>query len=97
MKKTYLLAYSDVLGTRAQLKTALDHIALVDDWRYDIPHTFYLLSQASAREIAEALQRALGSGRFIVSEIGDNYWGKGSTDTWRFISGKPAPVASGEV
>jgi hypothetical protein len=88
MKKAYLLSYNDALGTREQVKEALDGMSIIDTWRYDIPHTFYLVSEHSAQEISEAIHQALGSGRYVVSEISDNYWGRGAKDTWYFIKNK---------
>jgi hypothetical protein len=88
MKKVYIFSYSDALGTREQIKDALNGMSIIETWRYDIPHTFYLVSESSARDISEALHKALGGGRFIVAEIGGNYWGRGAKDTWYFIQNK---------
>jgi hypothetical protein len=88
MKKTYLFVYNDVLGTREQVKEALNKSPLVLTWRYDIPHAFYLVSEAQAKEISEMLHETLGNGRFLVTELSDNYWGRGHKDTWYLIKNK---------
>ena len=88
MKKIYLLIYNDTLGTREQVKNAVDSAPMINTWRYDIPHAFYLVSESSAKEIANHLQSTLGDGRLIVTEIGENYWGRTHKDTWYFIKNK---------
>lgn len=87
MKRSYLLVYNNQLGTRDQVKEALNHSPIIT-WRYDMPNSFYLISESSAREIAGYLKDKLGSGRFIVSEIENNYWGFGSKETWHLIKNK---------
>ena len=88
MKRSYLLIYNDALGTREQVKNAVDAAPMIITWRYDIPHAFYLVSESSAHEIADHLYGALGDGRLVVTEIGDNYWGRTHKDTWYFIKNK---------
>ncbi len=88
MKKVYLLAYSDALGTREQVKDALNSMSIIETWRYDIPNMFYLVSESAASDISDAIYTALGSGRFVISEIGANYSGRGVKDTWYFIRNK---------
>jgi len=87
MKKSYLLVYNDQFGTREQVKAAIDSCSLVITWRYDMPHSFYLISEASAKELGTKLYEARGSGRFVLTEM-EHYWGRASKDTWHLVKNK---------
>ena len=88
MRKIYMLIYNDKLGSREQVKDALDNCPLVINWRYDIPHVFYVISQSSAKEISKSLHEKFGQGRHVIAEINDNYWGRTHKETWSFIKDK---------
>ena len=45
--KTYLFIYSDAMGNRDALKAAIAGIPEIIRWRYDIPNSFYIYSDAS--------------------------------------------------
>lgn len=88
MKKSYLLIYNDIFGSRESIKQVLNDSPLIINWRYDMPHVFYLISENSAKEISNYLNSELGKGRHIVSEVNENYWGRTHKDTWQFIKNK---------
>ncbi|WP_421920101.1 hypothetical protein [Marinifilum sp.] len=88
MRKAYLFVYSDNLGTRDEVKNCMDNIPEVYTWRYDMPNSFYIISEYSADEIARAINSYTGKTRFIVSEITDNKQGWLSEDTWYLINNK---------
>jgi hypothetical protein len=89
MKKAYLLLFSNEFASRDAVKIFANASPLVYTWRYDLPNSFYLISENSAREIAEGLQRAIGNkNRFIVTEINENHWGWLPDDTWYLIKNK---------
>lgn len=87
MKRVYLLAYSDTLGTRQEVKAILDKLPEVITWRYDLPHSFYLVSESDAKSLAVSIRAETGEkGRFLVTEIPDaNRWGWLPPDTWYFV------------
>lgn len=87
--KAYLFVYSDSLGTRDQVKNCLSTIKQVYTWRYDMPNSFYLLSEYSANEIATSIRQVLGNQRFFITEIfGSNKQGWLSKETWHLINHK---------
>ncbi|HED07288.1 MAG TPA: hypothetical protein ENI57_04135 [Ignavibacteria bacterium] len=88
MRKAYILVYSDVLGTREEVKKCMDSIPQVDTWRYDLPNSFYIISEYSADEIARAINNFTGKTNFIVSEITSNKQGWLSEETWYLINNK---------
>lgn len=88
MRKAYILVYSDNLGSRAQVKECIDNISEVITWRYDMPNSFYLISENSADEIARAIHEYTGKTKFLVSEITSNKQGWLSKDTWYLINNK---------
>lgn len=89
MKKSYLLAYSDSLGTRDEIKECLSGLDVIDTWRFDMPYTFYVISDNSANEISQAIRDSLGNGRFIITEISsENKQGWLPKETWYLINNK---------
>lgn len=88
MKKTYILVYSNSFGTREEAKDCVDNIPEVYTWRYDMPNSFYLISDYSADEIARAINDYTGKTKFIVSEITSNKQGWLSKKTWYLINNK---------
>lgn len=88
MRKAYILVYSDKLGTREQVKKCMDSIKEVYTWRYDMPNSFYIISDYSADQIAKAIHDFTGNTRFLVSEITSNKQGWLSDDTWYLINNK---------
>jgi hypothetical protein len=87
MKRAYLFAYSALLGTFEQVKAHLDSMPSVETWRTDIPNTFYLISEVTAKQIADELHARSGQsvGRFIVTEIPANSYGWLTAESWFLI------------
>ena len=88
MRKAYIFVYSDKLGTRDEVIKCLDNILEVHTWRYDMPNSFYIISDYSADEIAHSIHNFTGKTRFIVSEITSNKQGWLSEETWFLINNK---------
>ena len=89
MRRVYFLIYNDDLGTRSQIKRFLDAQETIDDWRYDIPGLFYLISELTADELCQLIRNGLkqeeSGARFIVSEVSRNRQGWLPRDTWKFL------------
>jgi hypothetical protein len=87
MRKVYLLVYSGRLGTRDHVKACLESIPEVITWRYDLPSAFYLVSEASAATLTEAIRKCalLPNPRFLLTEISPNRQGYLVKDSWAFI------------
>ncbi len=88
MRKSYLLVYSNSLGTRDQVKNCLSSIKEVLTWRFDMPNSFYIISENSADEIARSIRNTLGKGRFILTEISSNKQGWLPSESWYLINNK---------
>jgi hypothetical protein len=89
VRRAYLLVYSDLLGSRIEVTDCVDSIPEVYTWRYDMPNSFYLISDCDATEIAEAIREYLGNkGRFIVAEVNDNRNGWLPPKTWHLLRHK---------
>ena len=89
MKKSYVFVYSDTVGTREEVKNVLNKMSLVDTWRYDMPNAFYIISSASAQQIAKQFESINGTkGRFIVLEHTRNSQGRLPKDTWFLLNNK---------
>lgn len=91
MRRVYLLAYSDTLGTREQVKAVLGSISGIIHWRYDMPNTFYLVAELTADQIMRSIAAQLSGGRFLVTEIHENRQGMLPKDTWFLIQNKTHP------
>lgn len=92
----YLLAYARELGTRAEIKACLDSLPSIESWRFEIPNTVFIKSNASAMEIGEDLRMCLGveRPRFLLVEIppvedNERNWGWLVPDSWTFLGKKP--------
>ena len=67
--KKYLFLFG-VTVARETAKAALDASPLVKTWRHDLPHSFYIVSAASAQELFEDISpRIQGKKRFLIIEI----------------------------
>jgi hypothetical protein len=88
MKMAYLLVYNDALGSREDVKRCLNEMDEVTTWRYDLPHSFYFVSESDARTLAESIRKRLGKGRFLIAEITDNKQGWLPSDTWYLLNNK---------
>jgi hypothetical protein len=88
MRHAYILVYSDILGTREEVTKCMDSISQVLTWRYDMPNSFYIISDNSADEIARAINKFTGKTNFLVSEITSNKQGWLSEETWYLINNK---------
>lgn len=89
MRKAYLLAFSDDLGTRDQIKECIDKMPSVTTWRYDMTNAFYIISDATADTIANELRQQIANGgRFIVTELADNKQGWLTEDSWYLMNNK---------
>ena len=88
-RRAYLLTYSSGVGTREDICDFIDRQPEILNWRYDIPYTFYLISESDADEIAERIvQFTDGEGRFLVTEIAENSQGWLPRGAWRFLNEK---------
>jgi hypothetical protein len=88
MRRAYILAYSDSLGNRDTIKNCLSKIPEVVTWRFDMPYSFYIISDHSAVEIARSIRSNLKNGRFLITEITDNKQGWLPNETWYFVNNK---------
>ena len=91
MKRTYLLIYSDKLGTREEIRAFLDKRSEILNWRYDLPHTFYLVSDLSAEELYEVIQsHNQERGFFLIGEVGQNTQGWLPAESWVLLNAEHA-------
>ena len=86
-RRAYLFVYAADLGDREDVKGHLDGLPEVLHWRCDLPNAFYLVSNESAEKLANKI-KALGDGRFIVTEIPENSQGWLPQRSWDIITKK---------
>ncbi len=92
MRRSYLFVYSGDVGTRDELRTFIDSVPEILNWKIDLPSSFYLVSELSADEIARKIRSFTGEkGRFLVCEIGSNKQGWLLKDSWKMINEKTLP------
>ena len=97
MKRAYLLVYNDLVGFRSHIKNWADSSSLVTTWRSDLPHCFYLVSEASAAELCEDLRSRLGrNGRFLFAEVSENRQGFLPEATWYLLRNKQLKRREGQ-
>ena len=87
MRRAYLFIYSPKVGTRDEVKDFIDECPEVVHWRYDLPNTFYLISDASADELYATIQGFNAKrGRFLICEAGANKEGWLPKKTWTLLN-----------
>lgn len=89
MRKAYILLYSNATGGREAIRAWANSEPMLLHWRYDMPHSMYLISENSASELAKSLGASLKSkGRFLIAEISDNRQGWLPRETWDLLRNK---------
>jgi len=89
MRKAYVLIYSDGTGGRDTIRAWLNQEPLVLHWRYDMPHSFYIISEGSADDLSKSLRTYTGErGRFLIVEAGENRQGWLPSETWYLLRNK---------
>lgn len=83
--KTYILIYSDLLGSKQEVIDLLNSIPIINNWRTDITNTFFVKSEETADEIADNIIEKKANARFFISEISSNKQGWLPKDAWKFI------------
>jgi hypothetical protein len=90
-RKAYLLIYSGASITREQVKNWANSETAVITWRYDLPNSFYLISEKSAQELSNSLMNRIGKARFLITEVSANRQGYLPKDTWYLFRNKKLP------
>lgn len=91
MIRAYLFIYSNITGTREELKEFFDNSPSIITWRFDIENSFYLISEKSAQELYNEFTASRGTkGRFMFVEYNDNSQGQMLETTWYFLENKKA-------
>lgn len=85
--KKYVFLFGATVA-RETVKGALDASPLVKTWRYDLPHSFYVVSSATAQQLFEDISpRIQGKKRFLIAEISNtNKQGLLPKETWAFLN-----------
>ena len=87
MLKPYLVAFNDAQITRQALLDFLDTRPEVKNWFAFMPAAIFVISDRSARQLAEAIRSGFPGKNFVVSEVpagaNDGWLGK---DVWDFIN-----------
>jgi hypothetical protein len=77
MRRVYLFAYGNSLGTQEQVRNCVQQLPAMLMWRYDLPNAFYIVSDFDANTIATQIRNyCRNEGHFIVTQISSS-----STDT----------------
>jgi len=95
MRKIYLFIYNDDAGNREDIKSIFNSMKTIITWRFDIPHSFYIVSENSAVELYDEFIQAHGTnGRFMFIECTANKQGQMLPDTWYLLNNKKQKPAS---
>lgn len=91
-RKAYIFTYNDEVGSREELMEYIDGVPEILNWRFDMQHAFYLVSELDAEQLASKIREYSGrKGRFLVAEIDRNKQGWLPRGTWRFLNRKHVP------
>ncbi len=89
-RRSFVVVYSDSLGTRDEIKAFCNDVPGIQNWRYDIPNCFYVAADYTAKELSAAIHgRFGGKGQFLVLEYDhDRSSGYMTLDTWWLLQQK---------
>lgn len=97
-RRAYIFIYNDEVGSRDELMEYIDSVPKILNWRFDMLHAFYLVSELDAEQLADKiLEYSGGKGRFLIAEIHHNRQGWLPKKTWRFIKRKHLPNQPAEA
>lgn len=88
MKKSYLFVYSNAFGKRSEVTEYIKNSKNIFTWRYDLPNSFYLVSEQSAEKLREYFLDFSDKGIFVITEFQDNYDGYLVDRSWSVINDK---------
>jgi hypothetical protein len=89
MRRAYLFIYDSKVGSRDELKEIFNSMPHVYSWRFDMPNTFYIISDYSAKELYEEFIQFNGKkGKFMFMEASANRQGLMLSDTWYLLTHK---------
>ena|SRR5258707_5855735 len=92
MRKTYLFVFSPSLGTHEQVLKCVQTLPSMVYWRYEMPNTFYLVSDFDANAIALQIMNYFNNqGLFVVTQISSSVndtQGWISKASWHLIHNK---------
>lgn len=89
MRRSYLFVYSDATGGKDAIRAWLNSEPDVIHWRTDMPHSFYLISEADAATLSQSFMAFNGKkGRYLIIEAGDNRQGLLPSDSWYLLRHK---------
>lgn len=97
--KSYLFTYNDKLGTREEITQFIDGLEEVITWRYELPNTFFLVSEDDLDTIFNRIvQRFSTRGRFLLTEYSaENSQGLLTKRGWQVLNEKNLPMARDDI
>ena len=99
MKRSYIFAYGQKLGSYKEIKTYLDKSKIIETWRHELPNIFFIVSEKSAEEISDRIRRRFKSRDLmhLVMEYTDNSQGWLSERSWHMLDKKEKLPISDEA
>lgn len=90
--KSFIFVFNGNTEKRDKLVEILEQSSLIKYWRYDTSSCFYLLSNNTAKEISNDIKNLYPSiGRHIISELGNDYWGELTGESWHILETRTRP------
>jgi hypothetical protein len=86
----YALSFDESV-TRDEMTAALDRIESVGNWYTCLPHTIFVVSSATATELAPLIKRQSRARQFVLLDVDADRDGQLPKKAWEFMS-KPKPV-----
>lgn len=91
MRRSYIFVFEDKFGTQEAIKDYIDLIPEILNWRYELPNSFFLVSELSAQELYEKIKPFNAVGKFLISETTGNKQGWLVKDSWNIMNKKLLP------
>jgi hypothetical protein len=82
---SYLLVYSNDLGTTDQVRAVIDNNVDIVNWYKCLPNAFFITSPQTASTLAREIRGQLGDKRFIILDTQTDRSGWLPTKAWDFM------------
>ena len=84
MVRTYLVVLSPAYE-RDKIKEQFDKDPAISFWFFSLPHSIFVQTSLSARELSDKIMRRFGEHLHFVTEVPANHWGVLPKDHWPYF------------
>lgn len=91
MRNSYIFVFEPAFGSLDDVRTYIDTIPEILNWRTELPNSFFLVSELSAKELFNKIKPFSHTGKFLISETTSNKQGWLGKTSWNLMNKKRTP------